>query len=605
MDNYILFDATDGIEAKLSFDLGGSLSEVYVEIVCQFSAADLAAWFADRSSSSPDFIEVGDGAVFLTDIGATGAYNGWWDAFSVAAIPGHVEADTPHTAQYLYNTPRSAMQYEVDGDASTFTSGIATSAASEVIVGLASPNDPLGQLKVASIKVGTTFGGSDLLDFDAATAADLSAFTLFGSVTLVQVPPTPPATVGYRSPFWRFVVGDLLTFETLSFLDRLATQRLVTYTLNQAAVAEGVVPSDSPEINIPWPDSDSDPFLTEGSRVLWGFRQEGALDAEPVWQIRFAGIIQKLEDAAQSDNATSKFTAYDPWQYLMSRPVCNADGTLPGPEGISFTATRIDVIAGTLLNNTIQNQGDVGIDAGLLYGGTGDYTGTIETLDAIDINFAQGTSVGQAWQQLCNAALCDIILEPIYDPINRPTYLVQFNIYAEAGAARDDAIFAWDMPSRSLVGVDRTYSGTERANVVKYFAGAGGSAPGGQGIVEKRDTASVDKFGEYWRQQFFPTQIVAAAVEALAEAQLELSKNGRITVVFNPAPERSPLPFEDYYLGDRVPVYASSRFRAPLPDPNVPTSDQQNYQRVYGIPLTIADDATEQVQQMLTALPSA
>jgi hypothetical protein len=425
-------------------------------------------------------------------------------------------------------------------------------------------------------------------------------------VTSASTPITvTPATVGYRSPFWRFVVLDLISFETLSFLDRLAASRTATYTLNQAAVATGVVPSDNPEINIPWPDPDSDPFLTEGSRVLLGFRREGTLLAPPVWQIRFAGIIMQLEDAAQSDNAYSTYTAYDPWQYLFSRPVCNADSSLPGVNGISFSATDANVIALTLLKNTIVNQGVCGIDAGVTYGGTAFYAGTQETCEAIDINFPQGTTVGQAWQTLANLDVLDIILTPIYDPINRRGYLVEANVYTQAGSPKDDAIFAWDKPSRSLVGISRLIEGgVSRGNEVKYFAGQGGSAPGGQTIPVQEDAASVTKYREYWQQQFFPGQNVAAAVLQLAAAQLALAANGKITVAISPAPERSPSPFTDYFLGDRVPVYASNRFRAPIPALDESSSDTNNYQRVYGIPLQIADDATEEITQMLTAIPA-
>lgn len=438
--------------------------------------------------------------------------------------------------------------------------------------------------------------------------------SIVGAASIVPntTPPVPPATLPYSSPRWRFVVLDLKTFEILSFLDRIATDRMVTYTLNQPLVTVGKVPSDNPEINIPWPDPDSDPFLTEGSRALLGFRDEGPTNLP--WVIRASTIIQQLSDAAGSDDAFSTYTGWDPWKYLFSRPVCNADGSLVGPDGLSFTATRVDVIAATLLRNTIINQGITGIDAGdgstgappayQDWGGTSFYTGTIDADTLIDINFPQGTTVGAAWQMLANLDVCDIVLQPIYDPINRPGYLVEFNIKTQWGEDRDDQIFAWDMPSKSLVAINRLLDGTQRGNEIKFFAGQGGSAPGGQTIPVQEDADSVTKFGEYWLQRFFPGQNVPAAVESLAAAQLELVKDGQITVTFSPAPERSPHPLTDYFLGDRVPVYASNRFRAPIPATGVPSSSQVHYQRIYGIPLTIADDATEEVQEMLTAIPT-
>lgn len=420
--------------------------------------------------------------------------------------------------------------------------------------------------------------------------------TAYSNVLGPVVDPVPAARRFYQSPPWRFVILDLQTFETLSFLDHLMSSRSVTYTLNQPAVALGLVPSDDPEVNIPWPSAGSDPFLTEGSRYLLGFRREGG-DGSTTgpWVIRFGGIIMQLEDVAESDDAFSHITAYDPWQYLFYRPVRNGPDfnyTLPGKNGSSYTQTRADVIIGEILRNTIHEEGFCGIDAGTAYGGTSYYGGTIENCAQVDINFQQGTSVGDAWQQLTNLDVCDIVLTPIYDPINRPGYIAELNVYTQAGTERDDAIFAWDKPSRSLVGISRLIDGTQRANAVKFFAGLGGMAAGGQSIPVQSDATSIAKFREYWRQQFWPGQNVADAVESLAAAQLALSKDGRTTVAISPAPERSPIPFEDYFLGDRVPVYASDRLRAPV----------SGYQRIYGIPIQIADDETETITQMLTAV---
>ena len=200
--------------------------------------------------------------------------------------------------------------------------------------------------------------------------------------------------------------------------------------------------------------------------------------------------------------------------------------------------------------------------------------------------------------------LCDIILEPIYDPFNRPRYLAQLNVYAEAGSppttrsSRGTArpVARRDQPADR--GID---AAGERREVLRR---PGRRGSGGQTITLQEDAASIIKFGEYWRQQFFPSQTVAAVVQALARAQVDLSAAGRVTVALSPAPERSPQPFLDYFLGDRVPVYASQRFRAPIPAADESSSDQQNYQRVYGIPLIIGDDSVERVTQLLTAIPA-
>ena len=400
----------------------------------------------------------------------------------------------------------------------------------------------------------------------------------------------------FNSPPWRWVVTEL-DGTVVTFLDHLAMDRIITYRLNDSALAECRVPSDNPEVNILQSvgTMGSEPFVSEGDKLLFCFRRENPTSDPVTWVVRFAGILMQIEDEAASDErsvAYSHLTAFDPWEYMNHRPVrslsSSTDTGLPGEDGLSFTATDAGVIAATLLRNTIVEDGDAFIDAGATYAGTGFYTGTIEPTVAIDINFQQGCSVGEAWSQLVELDVLDIVLTPIWDPINRPGYCVQMNIYPQAGEAQDEAIFAWDEPSHSLVGITRLQDGAQRSNVVFYRAGMGGVA-GAAAIQE--DMTSISRYREYWRQQFYPKQSIVSAVEALAQSQLQLTKNGKETVTISPAPERAPLVFQEYFLGDRVPVYASSNLREAL----------AGYQRIYGIPLMISDDGVEEVRQMLTS----
>lgn len=428
------------------------------------------------------------------------------------------------------------------------------------------------------------------------TAHNACGDTPANSNAVGPIQPNIPATAQFCvTPLWRFIVTTLQS-DVLTFLDGLSRERVVTYTLNAPAIASGVVPSDSPEINID--HTDGDPFLAEGNRLLWGFRQEtvtSGTTSTVEWVPRFAGMILQVEDVAASDNSDTHYTAFDPLQYLLSRPATTVAGTLPGANGLSFTATRVDVIIGTLISNAIVNSGSVHLDLGALYGGTGFWAGTIESLPQIDVNFPQGSSVGDCIKQLTDQNLVDITLVPVWDPKNRPGILCDMSIWAQAGAVQEDAIFAWDKPSRSLVGISRLQDGSERANNIKFFAGQAGTGTGGTTIPVQTDAVSEAKYGEYWAQQFWPMQNVASAVLSLASAQLELRKNGKKTVTINPIPSCTPLLFQEYFLGDRVPVYASKRFREALPTGAV------QYQRIYGIPVQIADDSTEIIQQLLTS----
>jgi hypothetical protein len=403
----------------------------------------------------------------------------------------------------------------------------------------------------------------------------------------------------FASPFWRIFVADLAG-NGITDYSRLASDRVCDVVLDGPLTLEGTLPSDNAQVWLPYTtDGYTDPYLNEGTRLMWGFRRES--DESPYYVPRAATLVQLVEDTAEQDNARTRFEGWDPWQYLFSRPVCDVAGVLPDEDGLEFPAnTPVADIITSLLDNTIANHGHTYIDAGLAFGGTVYYTGTLDTSMVVSVTetytIQQGTTVGQAWKDLTNMGVCDIYLEPIYDPFNRPNYLVQLNVVPERGFIREEAIFAWNQPGRSIVGLSRTEEGAGRANKVQYLAGPGGTA--GPGALQT-DAASVAKYGQYWAQQFFPGAIGTGGpvkVTALAQTMLALRKNGKTTVTFSPAPERSPRPWLDYGVGDRVPVWAAtSKFRKLLGEGST------QYQRIYGWRLNISDDALETVDPMLTS----
>src|SRR5262245_5698319 len=122
--------------------------------------------------------------------------------------------------------------------------------------------------------------------------------------------PDPSPSVGqrfYKAPNWRFVVSDLDSV-SVTFLDRIASDRILEFDLNTPTSIAGLVPSTEPEISIL--HTDGDPFLSEGNRLLYAFRREGPV-GQP-WVIRAAGIIMEVEDDGEQEVARTKFTAFDP-----------------------------------------------------------------------------------------------------------------------------------------------------------------------------------------------------------------------------------------------------------------------------------------------------
>ena len=423
--------------------------------------------------------------------------------------------------------------------------------------------------------------------------------------------PLPPLSSGgmagirfYQGPPWRWVVTDLET-NTITFLDRLALDVTVTYGLNKGATAKVSVPSANPEINIL--HTDGEPFVSEGNRLLYGFRREGGMEEghPELWRVRFAGKILQVEDNGELENARTIITAFDPWHLLYQRPMINEDNEFPDfATFFSFDDTQVGNIALIFLRNTIINNGsglndhgDLGIDTGDgpfpgaepgNLPGTQWWDGEYENTTQYDTKCEQGMMVGEVWDQQLATGAVDIIMTPIYDPVNRPGYMVDLSIFEQAGEIRPDAVFAWDKPSRNLRGIDALKDGTNRANTIRYYYGQGGPPTGGG--IPLSYGPSITKYGETWAQTFYAMRI-DEIVNAVATLQLDLMQDGVKTVQMSPSPERMPFLFTEFWLGDRVPVFASNNLRQEI----------IGYQRIYGCVLSIDENSYEQVPQLLVS----
>ncbi len=425
--------------------------------------------------------------------------------------------------------------------------------------------------------------------------------------------PLPPLSSGglagirfYLGPPWRWVVTDLDSV-TITFLDKLAAEATMTYKLDGGATAKLTVPSDNPEVNIL--HTDGEPFVSEGNRLLYGFRREGD---SPLWVCRFAGKILLVEDSGLAEDARTMITAFDPWHLLYQRPMVNFDGEFPDKAGFfSFDDTQTGVIALTFLRDTIVNSGDVGIDMGDKdFASVDDMPGTTywghpyqavwsgrtkskyETTTQIDTDCQQGMMVGEVWDQQVQTGTLDILLTPIYDPVNRPGMMAEISIYERAGVPAADAVFSWDLAGRNLKAINSVKDGTKRANTIRYYQNQGGG-PVNAGIPISYGP-SILKYGETWHTQFFPSRN-EEAILALEQLQLDLMQDGIHTVAITPAPERMPFLFTEWWLGDTVPVFASSKLRAPI----------AGFQRIYGIVLTVDANSYEQVPQVLVSPDTA
>jgi hypothetical protein len=455
---------------------------------------------------------------------------------------------------------------------------------------------------------GVSYGGAyspslDLLVSVGYTGAAASLASASGAFT-----PVPPSRRFFQGYPWRFLFADTPSNVssggvTTTWAEKLLTSREIALGLNQPTSISAAVWPDDRRVNAIF--TDGDPLVAQSNRIVYCFRREGG---SPPWVIRAAGILMSPQDQGDADVPLTHFTAYDPRMFLAARParifagaetgsIPDADGWLtfqPGP-----TLSRGDQIVCGVLAQTIAQDGFAFIDAGVAWGGTAFYTGTIEMTDLIWFQIQRGQTVADVWDALCSSNL-DIVLTPIYDPINRPGYTHELNVYRLAGQEQPTSVFAWDMMNRSLTNVDRMHDGTPGnfINTIQAYAGPGGFPVPAAGPLT--NALSVDKYLAYWLNTF---DVAGGAVDptgsvvlSMARQQLELAKQGKRTMTVAPTSGRAPIPLTEYGIGDRIPILTTNRLRVRS---SASFGTPVRAQRVQGIPIQITDDGVEQVSALL------
>ncbi len=396
----------------------------------------------------------------------------------------------------------------------------------------------------------------------------------------------------------RVFVTDLDS-ETITIMDRRATDKQFLFTLNSPAYHTGQVASDDLEVNTAFPLPTSQANLAQASRLMYALqRQKGS---DPPYQPIFGGIVTIIEDQG-TDAPTTRYTAHDPWQYMMSRPAIDPDtGSPVGADGYTYpNGTRGSDIALEQLLLTRIHHGETHIWPD---DGTTDFP-LFEATDPLPpFAIDQGQSVGEVWTALTETGTIDIHMVPIYDPDARPGKVVEFQTVRQsegvaAGPVLFDIVMAWDKPGNSLMGINNLIDATRLANRVQFITSGGVSEVA-------TDIPSETVYGIYYAQQTFPGISDTSIVALLATAEVLIRRNGARTISFDPAPERVEQATILPNLGAYLPVWASRNLRQPL-GVDYDSFDADNpgasgYQRIYAIPLAVDDNGVSRVTGLLTS----
>lgn len=374
-----------------------------------------------------------------------------------------------------------------------------------------------------------------------------------------------------RDIAWSFVLCDLAG-NPITILDNVATGRQITYTLNRPAQVQFVVPSDSPRANLT--HTDGDPYLNEMNRVLKCYRLE-----QSGWVLRFAGIVFQIQDEADETSARSSVTAYDPSQVLYQRLCMSGDGVIRTLATADFYDGRGSMIAKNLVDFNVSNTGQAFIDT------TGGYFATTTTQT---VTFEEGYTVGQALETLTETGTMDVVFDPLDDTAG---LFATMSVVGKRGNDNTSAIFGYDTVNYAVKSMRRLKDGTVMSNDVHVA----GDRPD-KGTQWTTATAqSRDSQGKYgWYQSWRPADPDITSSDFLtflASEELNFRKNPREQLSITPFPERGPIPFNDYFVGDTIYFYCSENVRQSI----------QGSQRVYGMTVNVEDNGYESMGEIVVA----
>jgi hypothetical protein len=357
--------------------------------------------------------------------------------------------------------------------------------------------------------------------------------------------------------------------------------------------------------------TDGYPYLDAGRRIVKGFRRVGG--GPGGWELKFAGRVWTLEDQGDGDTVQTAVTCFDPLKILEKRVVRNHLGRYD-KQVQWWSPTDLDVVAVTagvddgssgaeIIREAIQRTRDFG---GLAPGESGggfesdiapihiDIGGTWETTAGITILCDQ-MYIMELIDKITSTLTCD--LNVTTGDLTTPGYLNSVDaVFMKLGAVErlgtdksDTVRFAYATSPFTAQSYGRTKSLETLSNFVQL---AGKSWLGAKSGVSK-DTTSMDDFLVMEEVESLTDVENQTLLQYLADMKLALQKDPRELLTIVPTPEDSPLPWDDYWLGDTVGIDAAD---TPFP---VTREAVEGVARLYGFTVSLDPDYGENVTEMV------
>lgn len=370
---------------------------------------------------------------------------------------------------------------------------------------------------------------------------------------------------------WRLVLCDL-NGVPIHVLDAIANKRMLSYRLNQPAALSFEVPSE--DARVAGLHSDGFPRLSKLRRVVKAYRREPQPDGTNPFVLRFAGHVWTLSDQGDANTQRTSVTCYSPLKLTLEKRLCRGTGGEP-----TYVAAFTNIDAGQILKTLVERT--------IIVAPTG-ITTTFGTFDAMPTRTAtwENAKIQTAFADLVGSSTDFDIIEA---PLDRDDQVhASLSIKARRGVFREKVVWSWGgvgKQTTASVAADQSADAAATDLIV-----IGGTTQVGDQLIAVVTRA---RGGLPMLEELASFTDTNEQTLLLSQAQQELLQrgDGRPVVRSQAMPIASPLPFDDFDLGDTFAVFASARLRGGF----------SGTQRCYGFDIALEDDGTERLSSLITS----